>query len=84
MIFAAIGNLYYLGIYHFVYFYWHIILYSITIVNYDYRRKIKIRKKYIFKVHAIIESQNLSSSIFLVLKRLNKVKNNKKSPKIAR
>ena len=45
MIFLAIGNFYYVGIYHSVDLYLYIVLYSIAIVNYDYRRKIKNRKK---------------------------------------
>ena len=45
IIFAAIGNFYYVGIYHSVDLYQYIARYSIAIVNYDYRHKIKNRKK---------------------------------------
>ena len=45
IIFAAIGNFYYVGIYHSVDLYQYIALYSIAIVNYDYWRKIKNREK---------------------------------------
>ena len=44
VVFVAIGNFYYVTIYHSINFFWYIVLYSITIANYDYRRKVKNRK----------------------------------------
>ena len=49
--FVAIGNFYYVGIYHSVDLYQYIVLYSVAIVNCDYRRKIKKRKKNVANIH---------------------------------
>ena len=49
------------------YLYQYIVLYNIAIVNYDYRRKIKNRKKKRVRTHKNRQNQTLSAPLYAVV-----------------